>query len=242
MRRIWIANEVVTIARCRPRAATAATLLVCGATLLGSATVRAQDSSLYHHDLPSADRQALQLSDASWLYQRVDPPSTLKLHDLITIAVNESSTLNSQGEVDRRKTGTYDWQLKNWVKLSGLSLKSAPMTGGAPQANSTLDQEYQANSQLQTKDNLQFKITAEIVDIRPNGNLVVEAHHHIRVEENVWEESLTGIIRRDDVLPGNTVPSERIAELSIDTRKVGIVRDGYQRGWLTRIYDRFSIF
>ena len=155
----------------RPRAATAATLLVCGATLLGSATARAQNSSLYHQDLPAVDRQALQLADASWLYQRVDPPSTLKLHDLITIAVNESSTLNSQGEVDRRKTGTYDWQLKNWVKLDGLSLKKAPMNGGAPQANSTLDQEYQANSQLQTKDNLQFKITAEIVDIRPNGNL-----------------------------------------------------------------------
>jgi flagellar L-ring protein precursor FlgH len=144
--------------------------------------------------------------------------------------------------VNNRKTGTYDWQLKNWIKFDHLSLKSDPMTGGAPQANSTIDQEYQANAQLQTQDSLTFTITAEIVDIRPNGNLVVEAHRHVRIDENIWEQSLTGVLRREDVLPNNTVLSQNVAELSIDKREVGQVRDAYQRGWLSRLYDRFSIF
>ncbi len=210
--------------------------------MLGGREALAQDSSLNHQDIPAATRRPLELSDASWLYQRVDPPTTLKMHDLITIVVKEGSTLNSQGTVNNRRTGTYDWQLKNWVKFDHLSLKSDPMNAGAPQANSTLDQEYQANSQLQTQDSLTFTITAEIVDIRPNGNLVVEAHRHVRIDENIWEQSLTGILRREDVLPNNTVLSQNVAELSIDKREVGQVRDGYQRGWLTRLYDRFSIF
>ena len=116
------------------------------------------------------------------------------------------------------------------------------MRSGQPQANGTLDQEYQANTQLQTKDSLHFIISAEIVDIRPNGNMVVEAHRHIQIDEDIWDQSLTGVFRRQDMQPGNTILSENIAELSIDKREVGHVRDGYRRGWLTRLYDRFSIF
>jgi flagellar L-ring protein precursor FlgH len=220
----------------------AAKILVCGAILLKANAAWAQDSSLFHLGVPANDRQGLQLSDSSWLYQRVDPPATVKLHDLITITVKEGSALNSQGQVDRRKTGTYDFQLKNWIKLDGLSIKAAPQNGGQPTANATLDQEYQADTQLQTKDSLTFSIAAEIVDIRPNGNLVLEAHRHIRINEDVWEQSLTGIIRREDILPNNIVLSQNIAELTIDKREVGHVRDGYKRGWLTRFYDRFSIF
>ena len=197
---------------------------------------------MFHQDLPVDNGPALKVSTTSWLYQRVDPPTQVKLHDIIRIIVKEGSTLNSQGQVDRRKTGTYDFQLKNWVLLNHLNLEPAPMRNGQPQANGTLDQEYQANTQLQTKDSLNFIISAEIVDIRPNGNLVVEAHRHIQINEDIWDQSLSGVFRVQDVQPNNSILSENIAELSIDKREVGHVRDGYKRGWLTRFYDRVSIF
>jgi flagellar L-ring protein precursor FlgH len=96
--------------------------------------------------------------------------------------------------------------------------------------------------QLQTKASLQFVISAEVVDIRPNGNLVVEAHKKVQDNEDVWDQAISGVIRPQDVLPNNTVLSENVAELMINKREVGHVRDGYRRGWLTRLYDRFSIF
>jgi len=210
-------------------------------SLLGGAAL-AQNSSLFHQDLPNDDSPGLKVSTTSWLFQRVDPPAQVKLHDIIRIIVKEGSSLNSQGQVDRRKTGVFNAQLKNWVLLRNLNLEPAPMRSGQPQANGTLDQEYQADTQLQTKDSLNFVISAEIVDIRPNGNFVVEAHQHIQINEDIWDKSLSGVFRRQDVLPNNTVLSENIAELSIDKREVGHVRDGYRRGWLTRLYDRFSIF
>ena len=96
--------------------------------------------------------------------------------------------------------------------------------------------------QLQTKAALNFIISAEVVDVRPNGNLVVEAHKSVKDNEDVWDQSIHGLIRPQDVLPNNTVLSENIAELMIDKREIGHVRDAYRRGWLTRLYDRFSIF
>ncbi len=217
-------------------------LILVGAAMYQVRRAHAQNASLMHRDLPEDERQSLRLSANSWYFQKIDPPSPLKLHDLITIQVTEQSAVKSSGQVDRRKTGKFDADLKNWLKLDGLNLKPAKFANGDPRANGTLDSQYQANVNLQTNDSLTFKIEAEIVDIRPNGNLIVEAHKTIKENENVYERSLTGVVNRDDVQPDRTVKSEQIAELSIDKREMGHVRDGYRRGWLTRFYDRFSIF
>jgi flagellar L-ring protein FlgH len=215
--------------------------IVLSAVVLGSSIAYGQNSSLFYQDVPSDDPMSLRVSNCSWVYQKTEPPPHLKLHDLITIIVQEKNALDSQGNVDRRKTGVFNAQLKNWILLKNLSLKADPTTN-LPQANGTLDQEYQANMELQTKATLSFTVAATVVDIRPNGNLVIEAHRHVQDNEDIWDQSLSGLIRPQDVLPNNTVLSQNIAELMIDKREVGHVRDAYRRGWLTRLYDRFSIF
>ncbi len=224
--------------------------ILIGSAILAASRAHAQgvpdapgpNSSIFHRDRTADDGQPLRLSNSSWLFQKSDPPVQVRLHDLITIEVKESSSLDSQGTLDRRKTGKFDAELLNWITLGHGNLKPSPMSNGQPKANGTLDAEYQADSELQTKDSLSFKIAAEIVDMRPNGNLVLEAHRRIRINEDQWEQSLSGVVRREDVLPNNTVLSQNIAELSIDKREVGNVRDGWRRGWLTRWYDRFQVF
>jgi flagellar L-ring protein precursor FlgH len=217
-------------------------LLIVAGAAISAARARGQNSSLFHHDLPVTGQDPLRLSSSSWLFQKSDPPAQVRMHDLITIVVDEKSAVTSSGQLDRRKTGKFDAELKNWISLKPWSLKPSPMSNGQPKANGTLDSQYQADAQLETKDALSFRISAEVVDVRPNGNLVVEAHHRIQVNEDVWVASLRGVIRREDVLPNNTVLSQNVAELEIEKKEVGNVRDGYRRGWLVRLYDRFSIF
>ena len=216
-------------------------IVLSSALALAGGIGYAQNSSLFYEDIPN-DGPALRVANCSWVYQKSEPPPHLKLQDIVTIIVSEKNALDSEGDVNRRKTGVFNAQLQNWVSLKGLSLKADPLKSGQPQANGTLDQEYRANMELQTKASLTFTIAATIVDIRPNGNLVVEAHRHVKVNEDIWDQSLSGLIRPQDVLPNNTVLSQNIAELMIDKREVGHVRDGYSRGWLSRLYDRFSIF
>ena len=64
-----------------------------------------------------------------------------------------------------------------------------------------------------------FRIAAEVVDIRPNGNLVIEARREIRNNEEVWMQSLTGVVRRQSIGPDRTVRSDEVAELRIDKRE-----------------------
>ena len=81
-----------------------------------------------------------------------------------------------------------------------------------------------------------------MVDIRPNGNLVIEGRRTIRNNNEVWEQALTGVIRAGDVMPNNTVLSENIAEMRVYKREAGNVRDGYRRGWLMKWLDAYQPF
>ena len=58
---------------------------------------------------------------------------------------------------------------------------------------------------------MRFRIAATVVDVLPNGNLVLEARKSIRSNQDLWEYSLTGEVRSIDVSSNNTVLSDHIA-------------------------------
>jgi flagellar L-ring protein precursor FlgH len=212
----------------------------CGAILAaaiwhgGSSVGTAQTASMLG---PFDDSAPLTLSEYSWYFMAQEPPKEIRLHDLVTVVVNQSSQMISEGDVQRMQRGRYDAVLSDWVRLSGLALKKAPQLDGDPAIKASLNSQLQTNMDLITRSSLRFRITAEVVDIRPNGNLVVEAHQTVRDNNEWWEASLSGICRREDILPDNTVLSENVAELRIDKREAGPVRDAYKRGWLLRWID-----
>ena len=201
----------------------------------------AQSASLFAQDLPVTE-PGLTLEKTSFLYQPLEPPRTIKLRDLITVIVDEKSQVTSEADVERRKQYSLNAQLKDWVKLDGLNINKAPQKQGDPTVNGTLSAQARAQSDLETRDGMRFRIAAYVVDIRPNGHLVLEAHRKIRNNDEQWMQSLSGIVRPEDVLPNNTVLSEDVAELHIDKYEEGHVRDGYRRGWLYKFIDRYGAF
>jgi flagellar L-ring protein precursor FlgH len=223
----------------RPWAAWLAALVAAAAAWPAGA----QNSSLFHRDLPVHQQAATTLANGSWMYRPLPPPKEVRIHDIITIRVDEKSQTFAEGDMDRRKSELFDAVLKDWVVLEGLKqLKPAPMRDGDPRVQGQLSQLYRAESELETRESVKFDIAAEVVDIRPNGNLVLEAHRNIRNNEENWEYSLTGICRREDIGPNNTLLSKNIAELTVVKRERGHVRDSYRRGWLLRLWDTFHLF
>ncbi len=217
--------------------------LVALALLLGGggSTARAQSSSLFHQDVP-AGGQPLSLVNSSFLYQPPEPPRVIKINDLITVIVDEKSQVSEQAAIQRRKQYQLNATLADWIALHGLNASKAPQAAGSPQIDGTLQGQGQATANLQTADGLKLRISARVVDIRPNGHLVLEAHQTIRNNDELWERSLSGIIRPEDILPNNTVLSEDVSELQISKRERGQVRDGYRRGWLYFLMDKYGAF
>jgi len=208
---------------------------LCGLSL--TSPMWGQRSSLY----VKTEGGFIPQASASLIYSEALRPRELKLNDLVTIRVEETGTFTSEGEITRQVNSNIDARLRNWIELDGLNLNASP-NADLPRARGSYNVQNQSNGELTTRERLQFNITARIVDVRPNGNLVLEAHKTLRIDDEVFENSLTGIVRREDINTDNRVLSDKIAELSVQRRTIGQVRDSYKRGWLARTWDQLNPF
>lgn len=205
----------------------------------GEGSAFAQRASLYQSQRVG---RPLALETNSWLYVAMPPVREIQVNDLVTILVKEKQQSQSEGEVNRIQQSSIDARLRDWVELDGFNIKLAPQTAGDPRARGSLDSTMRTNAELETASFIQFSITATVVDIRPNGLLVLEAHKKVQDNNEVIEASISGIVRREDIKPNNTVESEKVAELIVNKRETGMIRDAYRRGWALRLYDAFKPF
>ncbi len=213
-------------------------LSVCGIAWLAlDQQALAQSSSLFGE--PS--QRALTLEDAFTFIPTPEPP-TIGLNDIVTVVVKDAFQYTNEGELVQRKLANLEATLEDWIELDGLNIQKAPQDQGDPKVSGELNSQYRAISEMETTGGVQFRITARVVDIRPNGNLVLEARKEVVDNEDVWEQRLTGEVRPEDIAPDNTVFSEKLADLRIEKSETGSVRDGYKRGWFKRMYERFSPF
>ncbi len=214
-------------------------LLAIALGLLGASQAKAQSSSM----LGDPDRRGpLRLSNLSYSYVEIEPPKELRIHDLVTVMVDQSAQVISEGEVDRRKKADGKYSLDDWIVLDGLGIRPDPQSTGSPKITGKMENKYRAEGEMETRETMRFRLACEIVDIRPNGTIVLEGRSFIQVNSEQWELSLTGIARPEDILPNNTVLSEDLASLRINKREAGHVRDGYRRGWLMKFLDRYQPF
>ena len=195
--------------------------------------VTAQSGTLPH---PGAHAGPLRLPN-NLFYLPPPPVRQIQVHDIVTVVVNVSTQVLSEGEVQRRKQANVDSVLADWLGFSGLSLKPANQTDGDLRVRASLNGRFRAEGELETRDRMQFTIAATVTDVRPNGKLVIEAQQIVTNNREVWKQSLRGIARAEDVLQNNRLLSENIANLHIVKEEMGMVPSSYQRGWLFRAWD-----
>jgi flagellar L-ring protein FlgH len=211
--------------------------------LVLASVANAQDGSLFLN--PVQTDHGLTLENSSFMYQQLPPesrPRQLQKHDIITVVVDVRSRFLSEGDGQARKTQSLTAVLADWIKLDNGHLKPAPQNDGDPSIAGTLNSQNRAQSDLELRDSLSFRMAAEIIDIQPNGNLVIEGHQTVRNNEEQWRISLTGVVRREAIQADRTVSSDAIYDFNVDKEEVGQVRDGYARGWFARWYDRYKPF
>lgn len=149
--------------------------------------------------------------------------------DVVTVLVMESSKAsndsrtetNSKNEIGvGSESGT---GLLGWVPRFGLN-------GGT-------NVEFDGKGTTARKGDLKATVTARIVEVFENGNLMIEGTKMVTInnEEEVLEVS--GLIRADDISPDNTVYSYKLADAVIRYSGNGVVNSAQEPGILTRFFN-----
>ena len=202
-------------------------------------------ATLYEATLQAApDPGQARIANTSLMAVAEPEPRTVKKHDLLTIIIREDSDFSSKGTSDLKKDTTLDAGFDDFVKLklSNFELKGGGLGATPPQVKLHGSREQKGDATVDRQDTFTARITAEVLDVKPNGTLVVQARKHIKTDEEEQEFILTGICRAEDIQVDNTLLSTQIFDLSLQKNHKGAVRDTNKRGLLTKLLDFINPF
>ncbi|MGH9475178.1 MAG: flagellar basal body L-ring protein FlgH [Terriglobales bacterium] len=157
-----------------------------------------------------------------------------RVNDLITIHIVEATQAAGTGTVQAKRGFTGN----SGISLFG-STSSRLTTLLAPTSNTDLE----GQAATASTSALTTSLTGRVVDVLPNGFLVVEAVRTISMNNQQQTVVVHGVIRPADIAPDNSVLSTQVGELEVDLQGKGVISDTTRpvTGWL-RMLLKFLTF
>ena len=94
------------------------------------------------------------------------------------------------------------------------------------------NQQLQGTGQTSRNLTLSTTISARVIDVRPNGAMVIEGTRQIAINSEKQNVTVRGIIRPNDVSTANTILSTQVANLEVDVNGKGVVGDAIKRPFI----------
>ena len=188
---------------------------------------------------------ACSVANLSFIAVQTPKTKQFQVHDIVTIVVNETSQTNAQGENTISKASAIQGEIKDWLQLSGNHLHLSAnqnVRADDPKLSANLTQNIDNKGTATRQDSFLTKIAAEVIDVKPNGVLVVEAKRFIKYDDEEITMLLTGNVRPADVAADDTVNSQNVSELTVTKTTKGVTRDGSKMGWMERLVNWINPF
>jgi flagellar L-ring protein precursor FlgH len=174
-------------------------------------------------------------------------PKTYQKNDIVTVIVAVNSASSTSSEANSEKKQDFDVALQQFIQLaqSASGLPTVGVVGEPtklPEIKFKYDNSRKAQANQGRTDKVSDRFAAIVVDVKPNGTMVLEAIQQVAMDREVLHYKMSGICRSADVTPDNTILSTQLANLNLSKKTTGEVRDGVKRGWLNTAIDKLSPF
>ncbi len=162
-----------------------------------------------------------------------------RVGDLVTVNIVETSKASKTATTTTGRESSINAGISNLLgyetKLSKIGVPGQFSNEAMLKASMTND--FNGSGQTTRDESMTAAITARVVEVTPNGNLVIKGTREIKVNNENQMITLMGIIRPEDISPDNTILSSYIADARIAYAGRGAVSDKQRPGWLLRAVD-----
>lgn len=160
-----------------------------------------------------------------------------RLHDVVSIVVSESLAASTDGQVKNSRASSASSGLTSLFGALKSSNNLQNLAGMSASSGLTAQGQSTTNSSLTTT------FGAEVVDVLPNGMLVVQATRQLTFSQQTQLIRLRGLVRPEDVSAQNEVLSTAMTDLELEVTGKGIVNDStYRQNPLVRFLQKLVVF
>jgi flagellar L-ring protein precursor FlgH len=156
-----------------------------------------------------------------------------RIGDLLTVTVNITDKANIANETQRSRTNKEDSGITDFIGAATIGAQGRKvLPGKILVADSTASSDGKGS--VNRQEALQTNVAAVVTQVLPNGNLVVE---EIRVNFEIRELIVAGIVRPEDIQSDNTIDSSKIAQARIAYGGRGQITDVQQPRYGQQVMD-----
>ncbi|HEX3914434.1 MAG TPA: flagellar basal body L-ring protein FlgH [Steroidobacteraceae bacterium] len=158
-----------------------------------------------------------------------------RVGDVLTIRLTETTSASKSAVTKTAKTTT--------VNNTGPTILGRTITAaGVPIFTTTLAgaDSFDGEGSSTQGNSLAGSLTVTVMEVQPNGNLVVQGDKTLRLNQGDEFVRVSGVVRRADIATDNTVTSDKVADARISYSGKGVIDSSNRMGWLARFFN--SVF
>jgi flagellar L-ring protein precursor FlgH len=158
--------------------------------------------------------------------------------DVLTVEVTIADEATLRNETQRARANEDNLSASNFF---GLETRLDNFFPDAVDPNNLVDLEseleHAGRGNTARTEEIRLNVAAVVVQVLPNGNLVIQGRQEVRVNFEVRELYVAGVARREDITPDNTIQHDQIAELRVAYGGRGQITDVQQPRYGAQVLD-----
>lgn len=178
---------------------------------------------------PAGSAQSLWRDDGR-LANLVANNAARRVGDTLTVVIQEIANVQNKEQTKTDRTGSLRAALTNFdVAPDAFNL--------LPAFEASHSQQFDGKADQTKQNSFTTRIQVSVVDVLPNGNLVVVGRRTVRVDDETKTLELRGVVRAIDVTAQNTVLSEKVAEAYVGYVGEGQLTRAQTKGFIATFFD-----
>ncbi len=161
----------------------------------------------------------------------------LLVNDVVTVRINEESSALSDASTKLDHDSEVKMGIDAMMGFLAALQQANPNLDRSAMIGASTKNSYMGQGTTSRRGRVKAVVPALVRKLLPNGNLFVEGHRVILVNDEEYHFYISGVVRPIDIDQTNSVDSSKIADAEIEFTGKGVIADKQSPGWFSRALD-----
>ena len=158
-----------------------------------------------------------------------------RVGDVLTISLSETMAASKSNDSAIDRNGSFAVTLPK--ALFGAMGLNIPQVRDSANFDTTTESKFSGTGSANQSNSIKGKLTVVVTRVYENGNLWVQGQKALSLNQGEEFVRVSGLIRPEDIGPGNIIDSSRLAQAQISYTGAGNIHDATRQGWFGRFFS-----